>query len=425
MSTEIRRTQERTLTGEFSILSSVHSTDSTSFDISRGDLYVYENGRNIIKNEEFSIDSKIEFSEIDLSTLKNITSDDGIDIGEINLLEYDETEFRKWNKKPFISENKKEAKKRSLELFNAQSLSVAIRLEKAKAEKIIIGVSGGLDSTLALLVSYNALSILRKDPKNIIGISMPGFGTSDKTYNSSLDLMKKLKITTREINISEAVKLHFKDIDHDENDFSKCYENSQARERTQILMDIANKENGIVLGTGDMSEMALGWCTFNGDHMAMYGCNSNIVKTLIPKILEDINGHLEVFKNVDLKEILESIIETPISPELLPTDEEGNISQKTEENIGPYEIHDFFLYHTLRYSISPKSLYALTCHVFKDDYSDDSIKKWLKIFYTRFITQRFKTNTSPEYAVLGNINLDFKLPSDVSPNIWIDEIENI
>ena len=328
-------------------------------------------------------------------------------------------------KLPFIPSTATERKAYCLDIFQLQVTGLKQRLQTINANAVI-GISGGLDSTLALLVAVEAMRQLDKPLTNVYGVTMPCFGTSDRTYNNSWDLMRKLGIDAKEISIKNAVSLHFQDIGHDASVHNGTYENSQARERTQILMDYASTVNGIVVGTGDLSELALGWCTYNGDHMSMYGVNGTIPKTLIRWIIEAV-ADMPTFAAA--KEVLMDILDTPISPELLPPDAEGKISQQTEDLVGPYALHDFFLYHILRYGFAPSKIYTMACRAFKDDFEPDVIKKWLRTFYWRFFTQQFKRNCMPDGAKAGPLGLgprgDWKMPSDASGRIWIAEIEKL
>ncbi len=319
--------------------------------------------------------------------------------------------------------------------FEIQSMSLARRIETINAGKCVVGISGGLDSTLAILVGIQAMKILGRSANDVLAITMQGFGTTGKTYDNACRLMETLGAEIREIPIKKAVEQHFQDIGHNPEIKNTTYENAQARERTQILMDIANEEKGLVLGTGDLSESALGWCTFNGDHMAMYGVNNGVSKTFIKSIITwFINEKLTVkeddefsLDNVKLQNVLQEILDTPISPELLPPDENGDIKQKTEETIGPYEIHDFFLYHILRQNMSPKKLLKVAIQTYKDEFPKEEIKRWLIIFYKRFFGQQFKRNCSTEGAKIGSISLSprgaFSMPSDLVINSWIEDIE--
>ncbi len=285
-------------------------------------------------------------------------------------------------------------------------------------------MSGGLDSTLAFLVTVRAFEKLNLDNKDIIGITMPGFGTTDRTYNNSIKLVESYNATLKEINIKEACTIHMKDIGLNPTDISITYENIQARERTQILMDVANMEKGIVIGTGDLSELALGWCTYNGDHMSMYSVNSSIPKTLISYLVKWFMDNEKGIRH----DVLKDILSTPISPELLPPDKYGNIVQKTENSIGPYVLHDFFLYHFLRYGVRPKKLYFLALHTF-NDFSREDILNYLKIFINRFFTQQFKRNCVPDGIKVGSISLsprgDLRMPSDMEYKSYLKELDEL
>ena len=328
-------------------------------------------------------------------------------------------------KLPFIPSTAAQRKAYCLDVFQLQVTGLKQRLKTINSNAVI-GISGGLDSTLALLVAVEAMRQLDKPLTNVYGVTMPCFGTSDRTYNNSWELMKKLGIDAKEISIKDAVTLHFKDIGHDTSVHNGTYENSQARERTQILMDYASTVNGIVVGTGDLSERALGWCTYNGDHMSMYGVNGTIPKTLIRWIIEAV-ADMPTFAAA--KDVLMDILDTPISPELLPPDAEGKISQQTEDLVGPYALHDFFLYHILRYGFTPTKIYTMACRAFQNDFEPEVIKKWLRTFYWRFFTQQFKRNCMPDGAKAGPLGLgprgDWKMPSDASGRIWIAEIEKL
>ena len=300
-------------------------------------------------------------------------------------------------------------------------------MQHTKASSLVIGISGGLDSTLALLAAVRACDYLGIDRKTVLGVTMPGFGTTDRTYNNAVSLMKTLGIRIREIPIAEAALLHFKNIGHDPDVHDITYENTQARERTQILMDLANKENGLVVGTGDLSELALGWATYNGDHMSMYGVNSGVPKTLVKVLVSWIAD--SSFLGCDVSSILKDILDTPVSPELLPPDGNDNINQKTEEIVGPYELHDFFIYYAVRYGFSPKKIYYLALNAFDGIYDGNTILKWLKNFYKRFFTQQFKRSCLPDGPKVGSISLsprgDWRMPSDAVNTVWLNELEDL
>lgn len=329
------------------------------------------------------------------------------------------------SKHPFIPSDKASRQLRCAQILAMQATALARRLA-VTGGKVVVGISGGLDSTLALLAACKAVDMLHLPRTNILGITMPCFGTTDRTYHNALDLMTSLGVSQREIPIHNAVRQHFADIGHDESDHSVTYENCQARERTQVLMDVANKIGAIVLGTGDLSEIALGWCTYNADHMSMYGVNSGVPKTLVRWVIQTAAEN-EAFSSS--RECLQSILDTPISPELLPPDERGNILQQTEDVVGPYALHDFFLYYAIRFGYPPKKVFDLCCIAFQDDFSCETILKWLKNFYRRFWTQQFKRNCMPDGVKIGSIALsprgDWRMPSDAQYKAWMDECDCI
>lgn len=341
------------------------------------------------------------------------------------LLPDDVTPDYRVSKHPFIPSDKASRQLRCAQILAMQATALARRLS-VTGGKVVVGISGGLDSTLALLAACKAVDMLHLPRTNILGITMPCFGTTDRTYHNALDLMTSLGVSQREIPIHKAVRQHFADIGHDESDHSVTYENCQARERTQVLMDVANKIGAIVLGTGDLSEIALGWCTYNADHMSMYGVNSGVPKTLVRWVIQTAAEN-EAFSSS--RECLQSILDTPISPELLPPDEKGNILQQTEDVVGPYALHDFFLYYAIRFGYPPKKVFELCCIAFKDDFSCETILKWLKNFYRRFWTQQFKRNCMPDGVKIGSIALsprgDWRMPSDAQYKAWMDECDCI
>ena len=310
------------------------------------------------------------------------------------------------------------------EIFTIQAAALASRLRLLNA-KAVIGVSGGLDSTLALLVAVEAVQLLGRPATDVVAITMPGFGTTDRTYDNAVELMNLLGVTVREIPIRDAVRQHFADIGHDERTHDLTYENAQARERTQILMDYAGRVGGIVVGTGDLSELALGWCTYNGDHMSMYSVNASIPKTLIPEI---IGAAAKLPRYSAAAQVLADVIATPISPQLLPPDEKGNITQQTEDVVGPYILHDFFLYHTLKNGTEPKEIFRMASGVF-EEFDAETIKKWLKVFYRRFFTQQFKRSCMPEGVNATGISLsprgDWQMPGDASAALWLAEVDRL
>lgn len=341
------------------------------------------------------------------------------------LLPDDVTPDYRVSKHPFIPSDKASRQLRCAQILAMQATALARRLS-VTGGKVVVGISGGLDSTLALLAACKAVDMLHLPRTNILGITMPCFGTTDRTYHNALDLMTSLGVSQREIPIHNAVRQHFADIGHDESDHSVTYENCQARERTQVLMDVANKIGAIVLGTGDLSEIALGWCTYNADHMSMYGVNSGVPKTLVRWVIQTAAEN-EAFSSS--RECLQSILDTPISPELLPPDEKGNILQQTEDVVGPYALHDFFLYYAIRFGYPPKKVFDLCCIAFQDDFSCETILKWLKNFYRRFWTQQFKRNCMPDGVKIGSIALsprgDWRMPSDASAAVWLAEIDRL
>lgn len=408
--------------------------ESTSDILFGGASLIYENGTLLKEGERFLTESNIIYQDIDVLRLVNdrrvnksfnFSSDNkiyrriNIDIhNNISKLE------RKYSKYPFVPKDDILRNERCLEIINIQSSALARRLIQLNYPKCVIGMSGGLDSTLAFLVTVRAFEKLNLDNKNIIGITMPGFGTTDRTYNNSIKLVESYNATLKEINIKEACTIHMKDIGLNPTDRSITYENIQARERTQILMDVANMEKGIVIGTGDLSELALGWCTYNGDHMSMYSVNSSIPKTLIRYLVKWFMDNEKGIRH----DVLKDILSTPISPELLPPDKYGNIVQKTENSIGPYVLHDFFLYHFLRHGVRPKKLYFLALHTF-NDFSREDILNYLKVFIKRFFTQQFKRNCVPDGIKVGSISLsprgDLRMPSDMEYKSYLKELNEL
>lgn len=327
------------------------------------------------------------------------------------------------NKTPFVPSDNSKKLQRCMEIFSMQVEGLRKRISVIGG-KMVVGVSGGLDSTLALLVCAETARRMNKPPTDVVGVTMPCFGTTDRTYNNSINLMKSLGITLMEIPIADSCRQHMADIGHDESIKDITYENVQARERTQVLMDVANKIGGIVVGTGDLSELALGWCTYNADHMSMYGVNASIPKTLIKWMIDAVAKN-DVFRGST--EILMDIIDTPISPELLPPTEDGKIAQKTEEKVGPYILHDFFLYYVLRFGFRPRKIYDLAVNAFEKDFDKYTIQKWLRIFYQRFFTQQFKRSCLPDGVKVGTVCLsprgDWRMPTDSSSKIWLDEVD--
>ncbi len=326
-------------------------------------------------------------------------------------------------KLPFVPSQEQARNNRCQEVFQIQVAGLKQRLSILGNSKAVIGISGGLDSTLALLVAVEAMKQLGRPASDVCCITMPCFGTSDRTYHNAWELMKLLGVTGKEINIRDAVNAHFAEIGHDPGCHNATFENAQARERTQILMDYASVVGGIVIGTGDLSELALGWCTYNGDHMSMYGVNASVPKTLIRWIIHT------VAQTSPAKGVLLDILDTPISPELLPPDAQGKIAQYTEDLVGPYALHDFFLYYTVRFGFSPRKIYCLACRSFAEEFDAQTIKKWLISFYRRFFTQQFKRNCLPDGVKVGSVSLgsrgDWRMPSDASMNVWLSELETL
>lgn len=341
------------------------------------------------------------------------------DIEDIELI-------RKFDKSPFVPQNKIKRNERCEDILNIQTYGLKKRLSHTGCKSAVVGISGGLDSTLALLVTVRAFDLLSYDRKFITCVTMPCFGTTDRTYNNACELTKMLGCTLREINIKESVKIHFKDIGHDENIHDVTYENSQARERTQILMDIANQTNGMVIGTGDMSELALGWATYNGDHMSMYGVNSSVPKTLVRHLVK---YYADICGDKKLSDILEDILHTPVSPELLPPQQDGTIAQKTEDLVGPYELHDFFMYHMLRFGVRPEKLFRMAKLAFDGIYDEAVIYKWQRTFTWRFFSQQFKRSCLPDGPKVGSVAVsprgDLRMPSDACADLWMHELDEI
>ena len=439
--------------------------ESTADLVHAGSCLAAECGKLLTHNYHFLNENVVNFADFDLQFIalernRARTFEAGaaaycdrnayaiVDCGPLTLLDEPvDTLFRPLPQMAFLPEDSAEAEELCDNIFDLQAAALVKRLQHTHAKTAVIGVSGGLDSTLALLVLAQAFKLMKRDPKDIIAVTMPGFGTTDHTYQNALSIMELLGTTVREVPIRDAVLQHFKDIGHDPAVHDTTYENSQARERTQILMDISNKEGGLVIGTGDLSEMTLGWCTYNGDHMSMYGVNGGVPKTMIRFIIgrfmarylgglvatetpgETMPVNLYSADDSKLKEALQSILDTPISPELLPPDESGNIAQKTEDSVGPYILHDFFIYHTLRCGASPRKLLALAEFAFRGTYDRDFIKKWMTVFYRRFFNQQFKRNCVPDGPKIGTVGLsprgDWRMPSDAEAALWLQEVDEL
>ncbi len=410
------------------VVASAGFGESSTDGVFAGNGIVAENGTTVAQSERFAIDAQLVVGEIDVEALRH----DRMLLGEfeseqncIEIGEFEEIQLtRKINPTPFVP-SEEMWNERCAEVFDIQSHALAVRLRNIGIKSVVVGISGGLDSTLALLVCVRAFDKLGLSRKGIVGITMPGFGTTDRTYNNALKMMTALGIAQREISIKEACVQHFKDIEHDINTHDVTYENSQARERTQVLMDVANQLNALVIGTGDLSELALGWATYNGDHMSMYGVNADVPKTLVRHLVT----WFAQTADEDVRQTLLDVVDTPISPELIPADAEGNIKQKTEDLVGPYELHDFFLYYLVRYGFCPAKIYFLAKRAFAGVYSNEEIKKWLTTFCRRFFQQQFKRSCMPDGPRVGSVSLSprgaWRMPSDASAALWLRECENL
>lgn len=420
---------------------SAGKSESTTDLVFSGHCLVSENGINVAENDNYLDDDYVLYADIDYGKLaydrmKNKAFKDCASLHSkshhCRYVKIDGEHFGRSlaenttvNRLPFVPATKKDRYDRCIAIFEMQVAGLCKRLEVTGC-KPVIGVSGGLDSTLALLVCTQAMRKLGRPLTDVIGITMPCFGTSDRTYNNSLELMKTLGVTAKEINIKQACLQHFEDIGQNENEYDLTYENSQARERTQVLMDYAGKIGGLVVGTGDLSELALGWCTYNADHMSMYGVNASIPKTLVRWLVDSVID-FNIFP--ESSAVLKDVLDTPISPELLPPDENGKIAQQTEELVGPYALHDFFLYYVLRFGFEPEKIYFLAQKAFKGSFDNETILKWLKSFYKRFFSQQFKRSCLPDGVKVGSVCLsprgDWRMPSDASAAIWLEKIENL
>ena len=404
-----------------------------------GNGIIAENGNLLAESPRFTMEEQLVISEIDIETLQNdrqvntsfMYGTSGLPKEKAQVVDFQVripdgfSLTRPVDPHPFTPSGEA-LKERCEEIFHIQVAGLAKRLVHAHAQTAVVGISGGLDSTLALLVTVMTFDALKMPRGQIIGITMPGFGTTDRTYTNACDLIRSLGVTLKEIPIKEACLQHFRDIDHDPSVHDVTYENSQARERTQLLMDVANQKNGLVIGTGDLSELALGWATYNGDHMSMYGVSGSIPKTLVKYLVEWVANH----KVDDASRLtLLDIVDTPISPELIPADENGNIKQKTEDLVGPYELHDFFLYHFLRFGSYPSKIYFLAQKAFAGIYDNATVKKWLYTFFRRFFQQQFKRSCLPDGPKVGSVSLsprgDWRMPSDAVSRLWLEEIERI
>lgn len=416
--------------------------ESTQDAVFSGHSMIYENGTLFAETESFCRENQLIYADIDVEMLagerrKQTTFMTHLQHTEASYrqvlfpMEPDADFHAHWNRPvaaaPFLPAADASLDRRCKNIFGIQTTGLARRMEHTHADTLVVGISGGLDSTLALLVSVKACDFLGIDHSHVLGVTMPGFGTTDRTYQNALTLMKSLGITMREIPIRDAALQHFKDIGHDPAVHDVTYENTQARERTQILMDLANQTNGLVVGTGDLSELALGWATYNGDHMSMYGVNAGIPKTLVRVLVKWIatNGEVDETASAALLDVLD----TPVSPELLPPDKDGKINQKTEDLVGPYELHDFFLYQIIRFGYRPAKVLFLAEKAFAGVYDRDTLLKWLKNFYRRFFTQQFKRSCLPDGPKIGTICLsprsDWRMPTDAFSRIWLEEVEQL
>lgn len=413
------------------IYSSSGVNESSTDLVFSGYAGISENGSMLVENERFNFKTNHIISDVDIQRLMNnrIKDISFMGIGAINSYRVIDIDLkdnnndlkRIYDEYPFVPSNEDKRAERCSEIINIQACGLAKRIKHTGMKKCVIGISGGLDSTLAFLVIIEAYRKLGISFDNLIGVTMPGFGTTGRTYNNALTLMRNYGVTMREVSIKEASLQHFKDIGLEDTDRSVTYENTQARERTQILMDIANKEGGLVIGTGDLSELALGWCTYNGDHMSMYAVNTSIPKTLVRYLVK---YFADIEQNEECKKTILDILDTPISPELLPPSKDGKIEQQTESVVGPYILHDFFLYHFMRYGASPDKIKYIAIKTFDGMYDEETIDKWLKFFIKRFFNQQFKRSCLPDGPKVGTISVsprgDLRMPSDADSSIWLE-----
>lgn len=415
------------------IYASAGANESSTDLVFSGHSLIVENGKILSENKRFDLHTNLIYNDIDVARLtatryKDISymgvvkeKDTQYDIVSYEGYNPDNTLIRQYDEYPFVPKNTQERDERCEEILTIQAMGLAKRLKHTGIKKTVIGISGGLDSTLAFLVVVKAYKILGLDSKDIYGITMPGFGTTNRTYENACEFVRLYGATLKEINIKDACLQHFKDIEHDPANLDVTYENVQARERTQILMDYANKVGGLVIGTGDLSELALGWCTYNGDHMSMYAVNVSIPKTLVRYL---VNYYAETENNKKCQKILKDILDTPVSPELLPPSENGEILQQTESIVGPYVLHDFFLYHFLRYGASPEKVRYLANATFSGSYTSETIDKWLNFFIKRFFNQQFKRSCIQDGPKVGTISLsprgDLRMPSDADSSMWLN-----
>ncbi len=413
--------------------------ESTTDMVYAGGAFIVENGKELSSAKRFNLDEQLVVADVDVEMLEHRRCLSGVFDSSVEAPEYrrfdifspmDAPEIesdleRDVESMPFVPQCDIERKKRCEEAFSIQVLGLVKRLKHTSCKSAVIGISGGLDSTLALLVAVKAFQMLGLDLKGIIGVTMPGFGTTDRTYNNAVTLIKELGVTFKEISIANACRQHFADIGLPEGDRSVTYENAQARERTQILMDVANMTGGMVVGTGDMSELALGWATYNGDQMSMYGVNASVPKTLVRHIV--LWQAEQYASQPNIMNALKDVVATPVSPELLPANDDGKIAQKTEDLVGPYELHDFFIYNFLRQGFSPSKILFLAEKAFEGVYDHATIAGWLKVFFRRFFAQQFKRSAMPDGPKVGSVGLsprgDWQMPSDASAKLWLEECE--
>ena len=412
---------------------SAGSDESTQDTVYGADHIIAENGSLLVAERTF--EPHASYTEIDVNRIRHerrrmttFPSDEGADeymLIDAAIIREDVELTRDYAKFPFVPSDERTRSERCEDILSIQSQGLKKRLVHIGCKTAVIGVSGGLDSTLALIVAAKAFDLAGLDRSGILAVTMPCFGTTDRTYNNAINLAKSLGATLKEIDIKAAVTQHFKDIGQDPEKTDVTYENCQARERTQVLMDIANKEGGIVIGTGDMSELALGWATYNGDHMSMYGVNCGVPKTLVRHLVK---YFADTCEDTNLSKVLNDVLDTPVSPELIPP-KDGKISQKTENIVGPYELHDFFLYYMLRAGFTPEKVYRVAVKAFEGEYDEETVLKWLKTFYRRFFSQQFKRSCLPDGPKVGSVALsprgDLRMPSDACADIWLDELEDI
>ena len=413
------------------VYASAGDGESTQDLVYSGHNIIAENGHILTESPRFTNDTI--FTEIDVNRLLHerrrmttfVIRDDGYVQVDFSLNMEETTLTRFVDPMPFVPGSAKDRKKRCDEIFKIQAMGLKKRLEHTGCKTAVVGISGGLDSTLALLVTVQAFDMLGMDHSGIKAVTMPGFGTTDRTYDNAVSLIHSLGADFMEVDIRESVRLHFRDIGQDETVHDVTYENGQARERTQILMDVANKAGGMVIGTGDLSELALGWATYNGDHMSMYAVNASVPKTLVRHL---VHYYADTCGDEALQRVLYDVLDTPVSPELLPP-EDGVISQKTEDIVGPYELHDFYLYNMLRQGFAPEKVYRLAKVAFAGTYDDATILKWLKTFYRRFFAQQFKRSCLPDGPKVGSVAVsprgDLRMPSDACATLWLSELENL